>query len=142
MSPTLRRRVARQKRATVLAFLGVIFFISGWVQHDTASVVAKSPIAQQSFHAHLRIAPLEAWSWWFMVMGAGAFVLAFIPKIRWAGFALLQMLSLFWGLLYIASYFETGYGRAWTGFLLWGAISGLLAIMADWDDPPKPPGVR
>lgn len=137
--PRLRLAVtlARRKRASILLLLGIIFVINGWVIIDTADQLARSPIAQQSYAAHLDVFGMTAWGWIFAVVGSTSAIAGLVPRLpAWVGFAGLQLLATFWGLLFIASYAQTGYGRAWLGALQWGAIVGILVIISDWDDPP------
>lgn len=137
MSPTPIHRLARRKRALILLLIGSVFVIQGWVQYDQASMISKSPLAQLSYAAHLDVMPLKAWGVVFMLVGALAGVCGFVRRLpAWIGFAMLQLLSLFWGGLFAASYFQNGYGRAWIGLLNYTIIAGVLAIIADWEDPP------
>lgn len=138
-----RRRVrlhldfGRRKRASVLLLLGVIFVINGYVLFDTADLVARSPIAAQSYAAHLDVMPMTAWGWVFGVVGAGSAISGLVNRFpAWVGFTGLYLLAGFWAGLFVASWASTGYGRAWLGALQWGAIVGVLAIIADWEDPP------
>ena len=81
--------------------------------------------------------PLESWGWVFMVVGLIGGMSGFATKIpAWVGFAILQALSTLWALLFIASWADTGYGRAWISGLTWMLVSGLLFIISDWEDPP------
>lgn len=136
-----RRRLvvtlARRKRASVLLLLGVIFVINGWVMVDTADQLRRSPIAQQSYAAHLDVVGMTTWGWAFAVIGAASAISGLFTRLpAWVGFGGLQLLASLWGLLFIASYAQTHYGRAWLGALQWGAIVGILVIISDWDDPP------
>jgi len=133
-------RVGRRKRASVLLLLGVIFTVSGYVMWDTAPDLARSPLAAQAYAAHTDVMPLRAWAGVFVFVGATSAVAAFVPRLpAWVGFSGLQALASFWGLLFIASYAQTGYGRAWVACLQWAAIVGVLVIIADWEDPPPDP---
>lgn len=143
MSPQRRevlRRIGRRKRALVLLLLGCIFVVNGWVLYDTADLMEKSPIARQSYAAHLDVLPAKVWACLFVVVGATSAVAGFVGRLpAWIGFAGLQALASFWGLLFIASYFQTNYGRAWLGLLQWAMVAGVLAIIAGWEDPPVHP---
>lgn len=130
-------RLARRKRASVLLLLGAIFVLNGYVLYDTAGILARSPLAAQSYAAHLDVMPVKAWAWVFIVIGASSAAAGWSRRLpAWVGFAGLQALSAAWGLLFVASYFQTDYGRAWLGALQWANVAGVLAIIAGWDDPP------
>jgi hypothetical protein len=121
----------------VLLLLGGVFILTGWVQLDTAGVIKNYPAARRSYAAHLDVMPMQSWGWVFIVVGVAAGFGGVAGRVpAWLGFALLQALSLFWGLLFVASYYQTGYGRCWIGLLQWAMVAGLLAIIADWEDPP------
>lgn len=133
-------RIGRRKRALVLLLFGFIFAVNGWVQYDQADQVSKSPMARQSYAAHIDVMPLKVWAVVFIVVGATSAVAGFVRQLpAWLGFAGIQALSTFWGLLFAASYFQTHYGRAWIGLLNYATIAGVLAIIADWEDPPAHP---
>lgn len=134
------RRIGRRKRALVLLLLGAIFTVNGWVLYDTANLVAQSEIARRSYAAHLDVMPMRAWACLFIGVGITSAVAGFVSRLpAWVGFAGLQALGSFWGLLFVASYFQTDYGRAWLGAIQWAMVTGVLAIIADWEDPPAHP---
>lgn len=136
---TVRRRLARRKRASVLLLLGAIFALNGYVLWDTAPMLTRSPVAREAYAAHLDVMPVKAWAVLFIVIGVGSAAAGWFRRLpAWLGFAGLQALSAAWGLLFIASYFQTHYGRAWLGALQWAAVAGVLAIIVGWDDPPSP----
>lgn len=124
----------------MLLLLGSIFVINGWVLYDTADLLDQSPLARRSYAAHLDVMPVEVWAVLFILVGATSAVAGFVGKLpAWIGFAGLQALSSFWGLLFVASYFQSEYGRAWLGAIQWAMVTGVLAIIADWEDPPVHP---
>lgn len=131
------RRLSRRKRASVLLLLGVIFVINGYVLYDTADTLGRAPTARLAYAAHLDVAGIRVWAWLFIVIGATSAVAGWFHRLpAWLGFAGLQGLSAAWGLLFVASYAQNGYGRSWLGFLQWAAVAGVLAIIAGWEDPP------
>lgn len=139
MRRTVRFRVdfGRRKRAEVLLLLGVIFVINGYVIADTASTIGRSPIAAQSYRAHLDVMPMHAWGLLMIVVGfASATAALFRGLPAWLGYAGLQLFATTWAGLFVVSYASTGYGRAWLGALQWAAIVGILVIVSDWEDPP------
>ncbi len=130
-------RVARRKRASVLLLLGAIFAVNGYVILDTAEGLKRFPQASLSYEAHTDVLPMEAWGWLFLVVGVASALAGWFRRLpAWAGFAGLQGLSTIWGLLFVASWAQTDYGRAWFGALQWANVAGVLAIIAGWEDPP------
>lgn len=130
-------KLTRHKRASVLVLFGCVYALTGWVQQDTAPQFKASPMARLSYRAQTDVMPLEAWGWVFVAVGIAGIAFALLgPWPQWAGFGVLQGLSLFWGSLFIASWWETGYSRAGIGALTWLLVSGVLFIVADWEDPP------
>lgn len=133
-------QLARRKRASVLLVVGFIFAVNGWVMFDTADVVKRSPLAMQSYAAHDDVMPLEAWGWVFIIVGCTAAIAGFVARLpAWLGFAGLQLLAVAWGLLFVASYFQTDYTRALIGLTQWALVAALLSITAGWEDPPAKP---
>lgn len=107
---------------------------------DTADQVTRSPAALQSYSAHRDVMPLDTWGLVFIAVGAVSAIAGFMPRLpAWVGFAGLQMLSTFWGLLFVASWHQTDYTRALIGCTQWAMVTALLAIIADWEDPPPQP---
>lgn len=131
------RQLARRKRASVLLVIGFIYAVQGWVMYDTAGTIKASPVAIQSYAAHDDVMPLDAWGWVFIVVGVTASISGFVARLpAWIGFAGLQLLALAWGLLFVASYFQTDYTRALVGLTQWALVAALLAITSGWEDPP------
>lgn len=133
------QQLARRKRASVLLVVGFIMAVNGWVMADTADALRSSPIAMQVYSAHRDVMSLESWGAVFIIVGSVSAVAGFVNRLpAWFGFAALQLLSTFWGLLFIASYFQSGYTRALVGMTQWAMVTALLAIIANWEDPPPP----
>lgn len=131
------RQLARRKRASVLLVVGFIFAVNGWVMYDTAGVIKIAPTAMKSYAAHDDVMPLEAWGWVFIVVGVTSAIAGFVARLpAWIGFAGLQLLATFWGLLFVASYLQTDYTRALIGLTQWALVAALLAITSGWEDPP------
>lgn len=125
--------LARRKRALVLLLLGVIFMLTGFVLSTTTAAVTVMP----AYAAHVDVLPWRVWAWLFFGVGLFAAVVSVLAGERaWLAYGALMLLSSFWGLLFVASAVQTGYGRAWLGTLQWLAVSGVLAIISDWEDPP------
>lgn len=134
------RQLARRKRASVLLVVGVIFAINGWVMWDTADLIARAPTVSKSYAAHDDVMPLATWGWVFIVVGTTSAVAGFVARLpAWIGFAGLQLLATFWGLLFVASYLQTDYSRALIGLTQWALVAALLAITSGWEDPPAHP---
>lgn len=130
------QQLGRRKRASVLLVVGFIFAVNGWVMTDTADAIRASPIALQSYSAHMDVMPLQAWGAVFIAVGSVSAVTGFVNRLpAWAGFAALQLLATFWGLLFVASYVQTDYTRALVGLTQWAMVTALLVIIADWEDP-------
>lgn len=134
------QQLGRRKRASVLLVVGFIFAVNGWVMADTADLIQSSPAAMRSYAAHDDVMPLVTWGWVFIIVGATSAVAGFVARLpAWVGFGGLQLLATFWGLLFVASYFQTDYARALIGFTQWGLVAALLAITSGWEDPPAHP---
>lgn len=133
-------RWQRRKRAAVLLTLGGIYVLTGWALFDTAALT-RAPGVAPAYAAHLDVMGMQAWGCVFAASGLLAMASVWRRGlVEWAGFAVLQLLALFWGMLFMASYLQTGYGRAWIGLLQWVALAALLVIISDWEDPPADPG--
>lgn len=122
----------KSSKAKALGMVGVIFFLVGVTNLGTAHEL--TPAANQAYKAQLFMFPLTVWGILFMLVGVGAVVCAFLKKYL-VGFAALQLFSSFWGLLFVASYALTGYGRIIASIFTWFMISAFLYIVSVWPEP-------
>lgn len=132
--PVVQARFTRSRRSAVLLIFGVLFVLIGLSYMGLQSQITASPVAAQSYSAHLRLMPLNAWAWIFITCGAVA-VAAGVTMRHTAGYVALMAICSWWGLEFIASWLATGYTRAIIGALTWAGLAGALAVIVGWRDP-------
>lgn len=131
------RHVMRSRRAVVLLLFGTVFVIIGCSYIGLQREITASPIAAQSYAAHLKLMPLDAWGWLFIACGAAG-IGGGLTGYHTAGFTALMLISSWWGAEFLASWASTGYNRAVLGALTWLLVVGVLAVIVGWRDPPRP----
>ncbi len=119
-----------------MLLLGSMFVLIGVTILQTRDEMTGSPFARRAYEAHLDLMPLGVWGSLFIACGAVALGSAFIRQHTWWGFTALMAVSSLWGLEFVASWMQNGYGRAWLGALQWAIVVGVLLIIVGWEDPP------
>lgn len=127
--------VARSRRSAILFLFGTVFILVGASYIGLEDQITASPVAAQSYAAHLALMPLDVWAWLFIGCGAVG-VAAALARHHTLGFTALMGISSWWGAEFIASWITTGYDRAVLGALLWLLLVGVLGVVVGWRDPP------
>lgn len=122
------------KRSRVLEFIGIIYFLSGLSFYLEPAPKEVPP----SYHSHLSLFPFHTWGLFFMAVGIISVGAALYMKHA-LGFFLLMGMSVWWSLLFVASYIQMDYPRALNGALVWLMVGIFIWVISSWPDPPKPP---
>jgi hypothetical protein len=124
----------RSRRSAILLLFGTVFVLVGFSYLGLEDQITASPVAAQSYAAHLELMPLDVWAALFIGCGVVA-VVAALARRHTLGFTALMGISSWWGAEFIASWITTGYDRAVLGALLWLLLVGVLGVVVGWRDP-------
>lgn len=128
------RRATRSRRSLVLLVFGVLFVFIGLSYLGVEDQITSSPIAAQSYRAHLALMPLDAWAWLFIGCGTTGIV-GGLTMNHALGYCALMVISTWWGAEFVGSWLVTGYDRAVLGALTWMGLTAALLIVVGWPDP-------
>lgn len=124
-------------RAKILLLLSLIFFLSG-IALFSLPIPAAALAADPTLHAHLRLMSVNQIAWLFTLVGGfGVLTSLFKRLITW-GYSALMFVNMFWFLLYMLSWAETGYWRTIFAAAQSGLIIGTLWIASNIVEFPKP----
>ena len=114
-----------------LVYIGVgVYYFSYDSSHPQAMALSQA----------LHIAPLEAWSMAFMIVGAIAIFSAIWPPVEhYWGYVMLTCLSTLWSGFYLAGYFLSDAGSSnLVGAAIWGLAASLWWGIGGLIDPRVP----
>lgn len=121
----------KSRRRAVLLIFGVIYTLSG-VGYLSYPLV---PIQEQIFHLALNIMSIGWWAVLWLVIGVGSIILSLITRIKDTyAYGALTLYALWWTCVYTSGFLFYGIYRAWSGSLLFFALSALLLVISGWKD--------
>lgn len=113
-----------------LLIFGVMYICSGIGQ-----IFTQPPTASPAYAGQLKLMSLTQWGVLFLAAGFAAIAAATTRRWTWLGYGILMAVTMGWGLLFLGSWFITGYSRALIGALPYLAMAVLLADLARYDAP-------
>lgn len=127
----LRRRLGR--RGAILLAFGAMWLLYGY------SLLVEPVVSTASYRLLLKVAPMDAWAWAWIVAGSVAWACAWRRSpLDWPGFAALYMVAVPWGLSSLMSWQPLGDNpRGWISAAIWGALGGAITIVVGWPEPPS-----
>ncbi|MFI8499476.1 hypothetical protein ACIGFK_13405 [Streptomyces sp. NPDC085524] len=126
----LRRRLGR--RGAILTSYGLVWLLYGYAQ-----LVTPQP-DQRGLALLLRLMPLDAWAWGWIVAGTVALVYAWAPPGQdAAAFLALVLIVVPWTATYLVAWLSGGYPRGWVAAAVWTVITVPVLVVAGWPEPSR-----
>ncbi|GAA3384524.1 hypothetical protein [Streptomyces racemochromogenes] len=125
-------RVKLGRRGAILSCYGLV-----WILYGYAQLITPQP-DQRGLGLLLRLMPLEAWGWCWIVAGITALASAWAPPGRdAAAFYALPLVVVPWMASYLVAWLDGGLPRGWVAAAVWAAITAPVLVVAGWPEPPR-----
>lgn len=121
-------------RAKILVLLALVYITSG-LQLLLSNIPAAALYGDPSLQAHLEIFTPTQVAWLFIGLGLVGVATVLMKKPLWGYFPFMFVSSM-WGLLYLVSWYETGYWRSVFGAVIYVLIVGILFVSSKTVEMP------
>lgn len=123
-------------RAKILLLISLIF-LSSAVAIFSTPIPAAALAADPTLHAHLHLLTIHEIAWLFTGVSVFGIVSSFFQRLIAWGYAAMMFANIFWLLLYVLSWIETGYWRTVFSATEYALIVGILWIGSSVVEIPK-----
>lgn len=123
-------------KSKILYLVAVAYFLSGFSTYGTKIPTSTYKQLDPSVTAHLNLLSLHQIGLLFMITSAVAFVLTLFKQVN-LGYSLMTFVLMFWTLLYVQSWIQTGYWQSIYGIANYLLTTGILILCSRIVEMPK-----